>query len=440
MGQVNPSFRNPYARRMPGGAGPFVLAPDHFRDQATRKAAKAAMPKAAAKAPEPKPAKLKPVAEAPVTQRPVSEKKAPFFGMFEHKPREAAIWPETFDDDLRRELVENRGRRFSNAASLKVVTPEGDVDAAPGVVHGGDRLVLRRGGRKGTGQKSSSLVLVSAANTVAAAEAVIDADFDEGVADEGARSKPKRERRVRSGGGSGGGGSGDGGGGGIRPPTAKIDRAFNQDDLVSVLIVLALLLLFGMFLIRGNGAPSQQPQQLASVQSVAAEPAPPAGPPPDPYGDQPRVFLPAPAAPAPVAPAPAPVPACKAGHTMRAWFCTNEAQLTDKAKAALEQEIKDWNSCFKDRELVVSGYADTRGPNEYNTWLGGERAKTIADFLKSRGIKVAQLQPVGELDGLDDNQNCSNQRRVDIMFKGEDAEAPSRSCAPPSDFAALVCG
>ena len=125
---------------------------------------------------------------------------------------------------------------------------------------------------------------------------------------------------------------------------------------------------------------------------------------------------------------------------MRAWFCTNEAQLTDKAKAELEKEIADWNSCFKDRELVVSGYADTRGPSDYNTWLGGERAKTIADFLKSRGIKVAQLQPVGELDGLDDNQNCSNQRRVDIMFKGEDAEPPSRSCAPPSDFAALVCG
>ena len=115
---------------------------------------------------------------------------------------------------------------------------------------------------------------------------------------------------------------------------------------------------------------------------------------------------------------------------MRAWFCTNEAQLTDKAKAELEKEVADWNSCFKDRELVVSGYADTRGPTDYNTWLGGERAKTIADFLKSRGIKVAQLQPVGELDGLDDNQNCSNQRRVDIMFKGEEAEAPSRSCAP----------
>jgi outer membrane protein OmpA-like peptidoglycan-associated protein len=292
-------------------------------------------------------------------------------------------------------------------------------------------LVLRRAGPKKAG-KSSSLVLVSATNTMAAAEAVIDADFEDGPAE--VSEKPRRRERVRSGGG-GGGGSGDGdGGGGFRTPTPKIDRAFNQDDLVSVLIVLALLLLFGLFLIRGNGAPSQ-PQQLASVQSAAVEPAPPASPPPDPHGDQPLRLLPA-----PVAPAPAPVPACKAGHTMRAWFCTNEAQLTDKAKAELEKEIADWNSCFKDRELVVSGYADTRGPTDYNTWLGGERAKTIADFLKSRGIKVAQLQPVGELDGLDDNQNCSNQRRVDIMFKGEDAEPPSRSCAPPSDFAALVCG
>ncbi|HEV7691466.1 MAG TPA: OmpA family protein [Hyphomonadaceae bacterium] len=439
MGQTNPSFRDPYARQKPGGAGAFALAPDHFRDQAARKAAKAAMPKPAPKAREPRSAKLKPVdaapvVETPVAQRPVSEKRGPFFGAFTPKAREA-VWPETFDKDLRRELVENRERKFSNSASLKVVTPEGNVDLAPSVVHGGDRLVLRRGGKKG---KSSSLVLVSATNTVAAAEAVIDADFEDQPAEVSEKRTPKRER-LRRGGGGGAGGGGSGGGGGIRPPMAKIDRAFNQDDLVSVLIVLALLLLFGIFLIRGNGAPTQQPQQLASVQSAAVEPAPPVGPPPDPHGDQPLRLVPAPVAPAP-APAPAPVPACKAGHTMRAWFCTNEAQLTDKAKAELEKEVTDWNSCFKDRELVVSGYADTRGPTDYNTWLGGERAKTIADFLKSRGIKVAQLQPVGELDGLDDNQNCSNQRRVDIMFKGDEAEAPSRSCAPPSDFAALVCG
>ena len=92
---------------------------------------------------------------------------------------------------------------------------------------------------------------------MAAAEAVIDADFEDGPAE--VSEKPRRRERVRSGGGGGGGGFGDGGGGGgFRTPTPKIDRAFNQDDLVSVLIVLALLLLFGLFLIRGNGAPSSR--------------------------------------------------------------------------------------------------------------------------------------------------------------------------------------
>src|SRR5262249_19724707 len=151
---------------------------------------------------------------------------------------------------------------------------------------GGDRLLLRKkkpapaeaGPAKAA--KSPSLVLVSGAAVAAAEEAVIDAEFEEGYPP---GHLPPKERK-RSGGGSGSGG----GGGGIRPPTPKIDRAFNQDDLVSVLIVLALLILAGLFLIRGNGGPAK-PEQLASVQSVAAkppEPAAPIGPPPDPYGDK----------------------------------------------------------------------------------------------------------------------------------------------------------
>jgi outer membrane protein OmpA-like peptidoglycan-associated protein len=423
------SFRNPYARQKPGGAGTFALAHDHFRDQAGGKPAPKTPKGDAFARPPSAPKVVSAAAEKPVEPGPAPERK-PILGVFGMRPRPIATPPETFDDEFRRELVEERRPRPSTGPSLRVVTRDGDVDLDQTIVHGGDRLILRRPGQKSTA-RPSSLVLVSGGNTVAAAEAVVDADFEEGFADD----KPKRERRVRSGGG-GGGSSGGSGGGGIKPPTAQIDRAFNQDDLVSILIVLALLLLFGMFLIRGNGAPSQ-PQQLASVQSAAVEPAKsePVGPPPDPYGDKPRVFVPA-----PVAPAPAPAPACTAGHTMRAWFCTNEAQLTDKAKVALAQELKDWNACFQDRELVVAGYADTRGSPEYNAWLGGERAKTIADYLRSQGIKVAALTPVGELDGLADNENCSNQRRVDIMFKGEEAEPPSRSCAPPADFAELVCG
>lgn len=125
---------------------------------------------------------------------------------------------------------------------------------------------------------------------------------------------------------------------------------------------------------------------------------------------------------------------------MRAWFCTDRADLTDAAKASLDKNLADWDACFRDRQLAVSGYADTRGPSVYNTYLGGARASTVAEFLKAKGIKVAELAGVGELDGLADNQNCPNQRRVDIRLADGPAEEPSRNCAPPQELADLVCG
>jgi outer membrane protein OmpA-like peptidoglycan-associated protein len=272
---------------------------------------------------------------------------------------------------------------------------------------------------------------LSVAGMMAAASAAVESFGGRG---EGSAAGAKASR--------GSGRAGSGGGGGRKPP--NIDRSFNQDDLVAVLIVLALLLMLGLYFIRGAGT-GAEPERLVNTQFAASAPAPaPPVPLKDPFGDQPLDLTPKAAPPpaADVAPAPAPVPApapaCAAGHTMRAFFCTDRANLTDASKLALEKELTDWNACFKDRELVVTGYADTRGPNVYNTYLGGERAKVVADFLKSRGIKVAQLTGVGELEGLADNKNCANQRRVDISFAGENGE-PNRSCAPPEDVAALVC-
>ena len=45
-----------------------------------------------------------------------------------------------------------------------------------------------------------------------------------------------------------------------------------------------------------------------------------------------------------------------------------------------------------------------------------------------------------ELPGLADNENCANQRRVDVRLADGPAEPPSKSCAPPDEFAALSCG
>lgn len=273
------------------------------------------------------------------------------------------------------------------------------------------------------------LVLVASASETA----VTDADFAE-LPNEPAPEKAYRGKRVRG----GGGGSGAGGAGG--PPA---DRIFNQDDLAGVLMALALLLLIGLYFVQGGGAPAPTaaPQRLASP---AAAPAPVPAPLVDPFGDKPVDLTPKSPPPPPVAqaaPAAAPAPSCPQGRMMRAWFCTAKSVLTDAAKTSLEKDLADWGPCITGKQLVVTGYADTRGGPEYNVSLSTARALAVAEALRAKGVKVAEAAGAGELPGLADGENCANQRRVDVRLSDDPAAPPpSPSCAPPEEFAALSCG
>lgn len=275
--------------------------------------------------------------------------------------------------------------------------------------------------------QKSPLVLVASASDAA----VTDADFAE-LPNNPAPEKTYRGKRVRGGGGDGAGG----------PPA---DRIFNQDDLAGVLIVLALLLLFALYLVRGNGAPgpAAAPQRLVSPAAAPA-PAPVPAPLVDPYGDKPVDLTPKSPPPPPVAqaaPAPATAPSCPQGRMMRAWFCTAKSVLTDAAKTSLEKDLADWGPCITGKQLVVTGYADTRGGSEYNISLSTARASAVAEALRAKGVKVAEAAGVGELPGLADGENCANQRRVDVRLSDDPAvPPPSPSCAPPEEFAALSCG
>ncbi|RYG33152.1 MAG: hypothetical protein EON93_10070 [Burkholderiales bacterium] len=129
-----------------------------------------------------------------------------------------------------------------------------------------------------------------------------------------------------------------------------------------------------------------------------------------------------------------------ADRTMNAWFCTSSSGMTKASQARLEKEMETFKAAFAGKELVVRGYADTRGSSAFNAALGGERANVVADFLRTNGLNVVDASGIGELDGLDDNQNCSNQRRVDVYVKGGPGETPSRMCAPEPSVKELVCG
>jgi outer membrane protein OmpA-like peptidoglycan-associated protein len=217
----------------------------------------------------------------------------------------------------------------------------------------------------------------------------------------------------------------------------------------------AVVVLLLLWLLRGG---QQQDNQIVGVQSAMNEPiavpaaAPPPAPlpPPDPFGDRavdltPKGPIPEAApeasqpAPAEAAPAPAsPVPVGE--RAMHAWFCTAGSKLTAASRKALEGELEQFSAAFAGKELIVRGYADTRGTSTYNSALGGQRAMVVADFLRTKGLNVVDTAGVGELSGLDDNQNCANQRRVDVFVRGGPGETPSRACTPEPDVEDLVCG
>ena len=266
-------------------------------------------------------------------------------------------------------------------------------------------------------------------------------------------------KKKPSGGGGGGGGDNGGGAGGVRR-----ERAFNQDDIAGVVIVLLILLLSGWMLVNlGGKSPnddSRQRPQLAQTSPVPSPPAVKPDPfPPGPIDLTPKSPIPdaepSKAAPpvaatptrsaqaAPNSPTPLARPlgaSCAPGRMIHAYFCTSRSDLSPTVRNALEAEVADWRACVADQELAVKGYADTRGSTEINAALSADRARVLAELLRKQGLKVVEVQGLGELEGMEDGQNCANQRRVDVGLKSEiEAATPSRACRAPKEAAPLAC-
>ncbi len=274
--------------------------------------------------------------------------------------------------------------------------------------------------------------------------------------------------RNGGGGGASGGGSGDGGDGRVDPV---------QDDIVAGVLVAAFALLFGWAgynaLVGSPNTPDdgeaafvpQTPESMTrQIEDLGAPNPFPPGPidirPASPVDTaqndtfQTQLFTPAvpepvvpaqldpqtPAEPqAPVASEPAPPPpACAPGRAMRAYFCTASANLTPTARTALLSELDDWGTCAGSNELVVRGFADTRGASSMNAVLAAGRAASVAALLRERGLSVTEVEGVGELSDIEDERNCANQRRVDVGIKG-DPPPVSLACSPPREAQSVVC-
>jgi peptidoglycan-associated lipoprotein len=77
-----------------------------------------------------------------------------------------------------------------------------------------------------------------------------------------------------------------------------------------------------------------------------------------------------------------------------ALFDFDKGTIRPDATTALKDDvgvIRDILAAYPSQKLLIEGYADERGSEEYNLALGDRRAQSVKDFLTSMGIPTGQL-------------------------------------------------
>ena len=136
------------------------------------------------------------------------------------------------------------------------------------------------------------------------------------------------------------------------------------------------------------------------------------------------------------APAPAPAPEVQTKHfTLKSdvLFTFNQASLKPEGRQALDQLYSQLSNIDpKDGSVVVLGFTDRIGSEQYNLKLSEKRAQSVVDYLISKGIPANKISArgMGKADPVTGN-TCNNvapkaklieclapDRRVEIQVKG----------------------
>jgi outer membrane protein OmpA-like peptidoglycan-associated protein len=125
--------------------------------------------------------------------------------------------------------------------------------------------------------------------------------------------------------------------------------------------------------------------------------------------------------------------------TEHVLFDTNRARIDAEGRPALAAVFNLWKQHAEWDHLVVDGYADRRGPDEFNVWLSRQRAERVIKTLVEMGFPVEKLRVRAfgkqQLHVVGDSEEADRQnRRVEfvIVKKGE-ASANEEAATQPSD-------
>ena len=106
-----------------------------------------------------------------------------------------------------------------------------------------------------------------------------------------------------------------------------------------------------------------------------------------------------------------------------ALFEFDSATLTEAGRTRLDDVLSQLPdpSMLQDKRIIITGYTDRLGPDEYNKKLSEKRAQAVHDYLVSRGMRdeVIDAQELGAAQPL---VSCEGERGNALI----DCLAPNR--------------
>jgi len=114
-------------------------------------------------------------------------------------------------------------------------------------------------------------------------------------------------------------------------------------------------------------------------------------------------------------------------------FDTNKATLKPGADQRIDR-LATFLQRNPNERLIIEGYTDSTGSEEYNEELSQRRAQAVANVLAGQGVPASRYQVVGKGQAFPVASNATpagrqQNRRVEVVFSdqsGRFAEAPER--------------
>jgi outer membrane protein OmpA-like peptidoglycan-associated protein len=105
-------------------------------------------------------------------------------------------------------------------------------------------------------------------------------------------------------------------------------------------------------------------------------------------------------------------------------FDFNKSTLTAQAKANLDKLVKVFTE-YPDTNIVIYGYTDSSGADDYNLKLSQQRAEAVKSYLSKKGVSGARFTTtgMGEADPIESNETDagrSKNRRVEFAITAND--------------------